>query len=215
MLATSQRLISARYSRVPGIGPTKAAALIAWRSQLEAPIRLREAPKSLQPHQIANIEQRYESQIRQLQQSLAEEQKRLNTARQSIKTRFLDQKQRLELQKAGLESTMQLQTLAIERKFNNERRIIANDEQAARLNFQKSTDDCRNQFRAMVALIEAEVNQTKKDYKASLEILNEEVGSLARVVRELSWQRDRAARKYSAYARLSFKRYALRALGRP
>ncbi|MGI8958789.1 MAG: hypothetical protein ACR2IV_03305 [Bryobacteraceae bacterium] len=207
--------IGARYARVPGIGTTKAAALIAWRNQLELPIRLREAPKSLQPHQIANIEQRYETQIRQLQRNLAREQNRLNAAKQSVKTRFLDQKQHLELQKADLESTMRLQTLAIESKFNDKRRVIANDEQGARLSFQNSNDECRNQFRAMAALLVEEAQEIKKGYKASLEVLNKELGSSARVVRELSWRRERAARKHSAYASLSFKRYALRALGRP
>jgi hypothetical protein len=63
--------IGAQYSRVPGIGITKAAALHAWRNRLEGPIRLREAPKSLPSHKSANIEQRYEMPVRQLQQNLA------------------------------------------------------------------------------------------------------------------------------------------------
>ncbi len=114
--------IGARYGHVPGIGSSKAAAIIAWRQQVESPIRVREAPKSLPPNQIASIEQRYESQIRQVEQSLAHERAQLIASKQSLKTWMIQQKQSLEAQKAALEETMRFENLAIEKRFEDERK---------------------------------------------------------------------------------------------
>jgi hypothetical protein len=166
----------------------------------------------LPSHKSANIEQRYEMPVRQLQQSLAQEQTRLYSERQSAKTRFLGQKQILEPQKAAAESNLRQQTLAVEKRFNDARKLIANDEQNARSHFQQSTDECQSRCRAAAALFAEESVQLTKDYKASLDRLNREIDGSARRVREASWRRDQATRRHSAFASLSFQQYALRAL---
>lgn len=206
--------IGTRYSNVPGIGQKKWAALHAWRQQLEGPIRAREAPKSLPSHQSAGIEQRYEAQIRQLQQNLNQEQVRLATAQQNIRTRILDQKRVLEQQKAVAQSSLQQQTTAIEKKLGDHRKQIVADEQNLRLQHRQACEGCRSQFRAAAAQLVQEGDQIKKDYRANLDEFNKEIEAAAKRVREVSWRRNQAQRRFLAYDSLSFRQYSLRVLGR-
>lgn len=206
--------IGTRFSNVPGIGQKKWAALYAWRQQLDGPIRAREAPKSLPAHKSAAIEQRHEAQIRQLQQSVAQEQSRLAAAQQNVRTRIFDRKRSLEQQKATAENSLRQQTTTIEKKFGDQRRQIVADEQALRLQHRQSTEDCRAQFRNAAAQLSQEGDQIKKDYRASLDQMNAEIEAAAKRVRDISWRRNQAERKYLAYGTLSFRNYSLRVLRR-
>jgi hypothetical protein len=206
--------IGTRSSNVPGIGQKKWAALYAWRQQLEGPIRAREAPKSLPPHKTAGIEQRYESQIRQLQQSLGQEQTRLVTAQQNVRTRMLDQKRVLELQKTTAENSLRQQTVAIEKIFSEQRKQIVADEGSARLQHRQASEECRSRFRAAAGSLGQESDQIKKDYRLSLDQFNKEIESAARSVREISWRRNQTQRRCQAYASRGLRQYSLRVLGR-
>jgi len=206
--------IGTRYANVPGIGQKKWAALYAWRQQLEGPIRAREAPKSLPPHKSASIEQRYETQIRQLQQNLVQEQTRLSAAQQNVKARILSQKRTLEQQKATAENNLRQQTAAIEQRFADQRKQIVADEGTARAQHRRASEDCRTQFRAAAARLAEEGEQIKKDYRASLDQFNKEIEAAAKRVREVSWRRNQADRRCSAYSSLSFRQYARRVFGR-
>ena len=206
--------IATRYANVPGIGQKKWADLHAWWQQLEGPIRAREAPKSLAPHKSASIEQRYEAQIRQLQQKLNQEQARLAAGPQTIRTRMHDQKRILEQQKAASESNLRQQTAAIEKKFSNQRKQIAADEQAARAQHRRATEDCRSQFRAAAVQLAQEGDQIKKDYRASLDQFNGEIEAAAKRVREISWRRSQSQRRCLVYDAFSFRQYSLRVLRR-
>ncbi len=206
--------IGTRSSNVPGIGQKKWAALYAWRQQLEGPIRAREAPKSLPPHKSAGIEQRYEAQIRQLQQNLNQEQTRLASAQQNVRTRIVDQKRALEQQKANAESSLRQQTVAIEKRFSEQRKQIVADEGSARLQHRQASEECRSRFRATAAQLVQESDQIKKDYRLSLDQFNKEIESAARSVREISWRRNQTQRRCLAYASRGFRQYSLRVLGR-
>jgi hypothetical protein len=206
--------IGTRHGSVPGIGAKKWAELHAWRHQLEGPIRTREAPKSLLPHKSASIEQRYEAQIRQLQQNLSQEQVRLAAAQQTIRTKTHDQKRLLEQQKATAQSSLQQQTAAIEKKFGDQRKQIIADEQTARAQHRQASEDCRSQFRAAAAQLTLEGDQIKKDYRASLDQFNSEIEVAAKRVREISWRRRQSERRCLAYNTLSFRQYSLRVLRR-
>ncbi|HTR35022.1 MAG TPA: hypothetical protein VMH80_03920 [Bryobacteraceae bacterium] len=206
--------IGTRYSNVPGIGQKKWAALHAWRQQLDGPIRAREAPKSLPTHKSAAIEQRHEAQLRQLQQSLTQEQSRLAAAQQNVKTRILDQKRTLEQQKTAAENSLRQQTASIEKKYSDQRKQIVNDEQSLRFRHRQSTEDCRTQFRAAAGQLAQEGDQIKKDYRANLDQMNAEIETAAKLVRDISWRRNQAERKYLAYGALSFRNYTLRVFRR-
>lgn len=206
--------IDTRYSNVPGIGQKKWAALHAWRQQLEGPIRAREAPKFLPSHKSAGIEQRYEAQIRQLQQSLNQEQTRLTAAQESVRTRMLDHKRALEQQKAAAENSLRQQTAAIEKKFNDQRKQIIAAEGTTRSQQRQSSEDCRSQFRAAAAQLVQESDQIKKDYRQSLDQFNKEIETAAKRVREVSWRLNQAQRRFLAYDSLSFRNYSLRVLRR-
>ena len=206
--------IGTRLAKVPGIGQKKWATLYAWRQQFEGPIRAREAPKSLPPHKSLSIEQRYESQIRQVQQDLMQQQTRLSTAQQNVKARTLGQKRTLEQQKATAENNLRQQTAAIEKKFSDQRKQIIADEGAARAQHQRASEDCPKQFRAAATRLAEEGEQIMKDYRVSLGEFHKEMEAAAKRVREVSWRRNQAERRCSAYSSLSFRQYTRRVLGR-
>jgi hypothetical protein len=89
-----------------------------------------------------------------------------------------------------------------------------NDEQSVRLQHRQSSEACRSQFRAAAAQLSQEGDQIKKDYRASLDQFNKEIETAAKRVREISWRRNQAERRYSAYGSLGFRQYSLRVLRR-
>lgn len=206
--------IGTHYAHVPGLGAKKSAALYAWRQLLEGPIRSYEAPKTLPPHRSISIEQRYEAQIRQLQQNLNQEQASLTTAQQNIRARILDQKRVLEQQKAAAESNLRQQAAAIEKKFSDQRKQIISDEQIIRMQHRQASEECRCQFRATAAQLAQEGDQIKKDYRVSLEQFNKEIEAAAKRVRGVSWSRNQLQRRYLAYCALSFRQYCIRVIRR-
>jgi hypothetical protein len=206
--------IGMRTPDVPGIGEKKWAALFAWRQQLEWPIRAREAPKSLPQFKSYTIEQRYDAQVRSLQQNLGQEQASLAAAQQNVRTRIVEQKRSLEQRKTVAESDLRQQTAAIEKKFNDQRRQIAADEEAARLQHRKVVEACRDEFRAAAARLVGEGVQVKNDYRISLDQFNTEIEAAAKRLREIAWRRDQADRRYLAYSSLSFRQYSQRVLRR-
>jgi hypothetical protein len=205
--------IGMRSPDVPGIGE-KWAALFAWRLQLERPIRARDAPTSLPPNKSHTIEQRYDAQIKPLQQSFAQGHAWLATAKQNLRTRIGNVQRDLEQRKAAAESNLRQQTAAIEKKFNDQRRQVATDEEAARTRHRKAVEACRNEFRAVAARLVEEGDQIKSEYKISLEQFNKEIEAAARRVREIGWRRDQAERRYAANSSLCFRQYSQRVLRR-
>lgn len=175
---------------------------------------MREAPRALPPHKSAAVEQSYDTQIKRLQQNLGQEHSNLRVARQDTTTRIGEQRRTLEQRQAAAESALLQQTAAIERKFNDQRRQIATDEEAARLHHRKAVESCRNEFRAAAARLVEEGSQIKTGYKTSLDQFNQEIEAAARRVREIAWRRDQAERRYLAYSSLSFRQYSLRVLRR-
>lgn len=206
--------IGTRRAHVPGIGAKKWAALHAWRRQLEGPVRAREAPRALPSHKSAGIEQRHEPQIRQLQQTLAQEQGRLKAAQQTITTRFADQQRTLEQQKTTADSRLRQQTGIIEIKFHEQRRQIATDEQTARQQSQQASTASRTQLRTASQNLAEKAKHTKNSYQASLKKIEDNIWEAAKQVRALSRRQNQTRRRYSAYMPLRFRKYVSRVVGR-
>ncbi|MEQ1905525.1 MAG: hypothetical protein ABL888_15155 [Pirellulaceae bacterium] len=203
-----------RNVNVPGIGAKKLASLNLWVLGLDNMIRPKEAPQSLPTHKAADIERRYESSIRQLQQTLANERPQFSSATYHIKKKYSDQKQVLEAELATEDARVRQQVSRIERDFEARRNTLIKEEQLARQTATNRVEDCTRNVQTQLDKISAEEKRLRAEYAAELERLSTQLGEVSKRVREKRWRRDQAARKWDAYSHLSFRMYCGRVFGR-
>lgn len=206
--------IAQRNVNVPGIGAKKLASLNMWVHGLDNMIRPKEAPQSLPTHKAADIERRYESSIKQLQQTLANEHPQYSSSAYYIKKKYADQKQVLEAALAAEDARVRQQTSLIEQNFEACRNTLVKEEQLARQTAAKRVEDSTRNVQTQLGSISTDEKRLCTEYAAELERLSTDLGEVSKRVREKCWRRDQAARKWGAYSHLSFRRYCGRVFGR-
>ncbi|MBM4045843.1 MAG: hypothetical protein FJ279_12065 [Planctomycetes bacterium] len=210
---TSAGDIGTRFVDVPGIGSMKWNALQSWRRQLEGPIRAREAPKTLPPHKSANIEQRHDPAIGQLQQSLSSERARLASSVDAIRRKYAELQKRAGQEKATEETSLRQQVAAVEKRFRDARDLLSSEEAQVRSQSGRAIAECRMKYIEKAAQLTKRLEQVRLEYRTDMENVAKEFEEAAKLSQQSTWQRERIARKLSAYTPLTFRRYVLRTVG--
>jgi len=205
--------IGTRQVNVPGIGQKKWVALLVWRATLDSVIRSREAPKMLPTFRTAAIEQRYESQIKQLQQALSLEQSRFTAAAGVITKKYSEQKRLLEQQRTSEEISVRQRLAIVENNYEEKRNLLSSQEASSREQCAKAIDECKHRNRAAIADLISEAERAQAGFANDVEKISKDLADSAKLVRETSWRKDCASEEVKAYAPLTFRRYFLRVIG--
>lgn len=206
--------IGTRNARVQDVGQKRWDALNTWRANLDNDIRWREAPKALPTFREAAIQQRYESQIRQLEQSLSQERVRFALGSDGIKKKYAVQIRALEQQRTTEEIEVKRLMPIVEAKFDEQRKVLSAKETNAREQSDRAVDQCKRKSRDAVGEVSSEAEKLGSGFATDMEKFNTELAAAAKLVREASWRRDRASQICDAHAPLTFRRYSMRLLHR-